>query len=320
MAEWDKKRIVAIGGPTASGKTSFSVALARQFGGEVICADSMQIYDGLDVGTAKVTPEEMQGVPHHLVGFLSPEQPYSVAEFVADAGRCINEITGRAKVPFVVGGTGLYIESLVSGLRFSPQKPNPQLRRQLEEKAQREGPEAMHQELLGIDPEYAAKVHPNNTGRVIRALELYYDTGVTMTRQRAASLPKEPPYEALVLCLDWPREVLYSRIDRRVGEMLDQGLLQEAELVWKNKERYKTAAQAIGYKEFFPYFEGDATVPQCAAQLRQASRNYAKRQLTWFRRMPGVVWVRADEPDALETAAKAVKAHLEGPEGAVGAL
>lgn len=311
MAEWDKQRIVAIGGPTASGKTSFSVALAQKFGGEVICADSMQIYEGLDVGTAKVTPEEMQGVPHHMVGFLKPEQPYSVADFVTGADGCIREIAGRGKLPFVVGGTGLYIESLVTGVQFAPQKPNPELRRKLEEKAQQLGPEAMHRELEKIDPEYAAKVHPNNTGRVIRALELYYGTGVTMTAQRAASIPPEPPYKALVLCLDWPREVLYERIDRRVDQMLDEGILAEAELVWKNKETYKTAAQAIGYKEFFPYFEGAAAVPECAAQLKQASRNYAKRQLTWFRRMQNVVWIQAGEPDALENAEQAIRAHLE---------
>ena len=311
MAEWDKKQpIIAIGGPTASGKTSFSVALAREFAGEVICADSMQIYEGLDVGTAKVTEEEAQGVPHHLVGFLSPEQPYSVADFVEDAKDCIQKISSRGHLPFVVGGTGLYIESLVSGMRFSPQKPNPELRKQLEEKAAEAGPLAMHAELAAIDPEYAASVHPNNMGRVIRALELYYSTGVTMTAQRAASMPDEPPYRELILCLDWPREVLYQRIDLRVGQMLEQGILEEAEMVWKNADRYKTAAQAIGYKEFFPYFEGQATVAECAAQLRQSSRRYAKRQLTWFRRMPNVVWIKADQPDALQAAAQTIREYL----------
>lgn len=310
MAEWDKPRLVVVGGATASGKTGLSVALARAFGGEVVNADSMQIYQGLDVGTAKVTPAEAQGVPHHLVGFVPPEQPFSVADYVAAAGRCIRGIESRGGLPFVVGGTGLYIESLVTGVRFAPQKTDPALRAVLQERAKERGPQAMHDELAAIDPAYAARVHPNNQGRVLRALELYYACGTTMTEQRAASRPAEPPYDALLLCLDWPRQQLYERIDRRVDKMLALGLLAEAKTVWRRRERYKTAAQAIGYKEFFPYFEGAASLEACADKLRQASRNYAKRQLTWFRRMEGVIWLDAAAPDLLQTAEQAVRRHF----------
>lgn len=310
MAEWDRPRLAVLGGPTASGKTGLSVALARRFGGEIVNADSMQIYRGLDVGTAKVTAAEAKGVPHHLVGFLAPEKAFSVADYVEAAGRCIGEITGRGRLPFVVGGTGLYIESLVEGVRFAPQKTDPALRAALEQRAAREGPEAMYAELRRIDPACAAAVHPHNKGRVLRALELYYTSGVTMTQQKAASRPAQRPYDALVLCLDWPRSELYERIDRRVDQMLAQGLLAEAELVWNNRESYKTAAQAIGYKEFFPYFEGAAPLEACAAKLKQASRNYAKRQLTWFRRMQGVVWLDGSDPEVQQTAERAIRGHF----------
>ena len=310
MAEWDKPCLAVLGGPTASGKTGLSVALARAFGGEIGNADSMQIYQGLDVGTAKVTAAEAQGVPHHLVGFLAPEKAFSVADYVEAAGRCIGEIAGRGRLPFVVGGTGLYIESLLEGVRFAPQKTDPALRAALALRADREGPEALHAELRRIDPAYAAAVHPHNKGRVLRALELYYTSGVTMTQQREASRPAQRPYNALVLCLDWPRGQLYERIDRRVDQMLERGLLAEAELVWKNRESYKTAAQAIGYKEFFPYFEGAAPLEACAAKLKQASRNYAKRQLTWFRRMEGVVWLDGSAPGVQQAAEQAIRGRF----------
>lgn len=310
MAVWDKQPLIVIGGPTASGKTAASILLAQKFNGEIICADSMQIYKKLDIGTAKVTQEEMQGIPHHMVGILEPDQIFSVADYVKQANFCIQKIVSKGKLPLLVGGTGLYIESLVSGVEFHEQKPAPEIRNRLEEKAAELGKEALHAELARIDPEYAKNVHPNNTGRVIRALELYYSSGITMSEQRERSLPQEPPYNALVLCMDWPREILYQRIDVRVDMMLGQGLLREAEMVWKNAECYKTAAQAIGYKEFFPYFEEEDTLENCVAKLKQSSRNYAKRQLTWFRRMKNIVWIDAQSRDALETAADIVKNHL----------
>ncbi len=307
MAGLDKPRVLAIGGPTASGKTSLSVALAKQFNGEIICADSMQIYQGLDIGTAKVTPEEVEGVPHHMVGFLEPQTPFSVADFVEMADGCIREISARGRLPILVGGTGLYIESLLKGVRFAEQKTDPALRRQLEEQAAREGVEAMHDKLTQVDPEYAATVHPNNLGRVLRALELYYATGVTMTQQREQSLPSQPPYDSLLCCLGFAdRAALYQRIDLRVDQMMEQGILREAQLVYDHRDTYRTAAQAIGYKEFFPYLAGQAELASCVDKLKQASRNYAKRQLTWFRRMEGVAWLEAGQPDTLAQAQHAI--------------
>ena len=312
MAEWDDRALVAIGGPTASGKTALSVALARRLSGEVICADSMQVYKGLDVGTAKATREEMEGVPHHLMDFLSPEESFSVADYVALAQQTVADVAGRGRLPILVGGTGLYIESFVNGIRFTEEKTDPDLRRRLTEEAKALGSGAMHRRLAQLDPESAAAIHPNNTGRVLRALELYYATGKTASRQKADSRPEKPPYNALVFCLTWAdRARLYQRIDLRVDRMLEAGILEEARMVYENRARYRTAAQAIGYKEFFPYFEGEASLATCAEKLKQASRNYAKRQLTWFRRMEGVVWLDAADPRLADTAEAAVREHFK---------
>lgn len=311
MADWDKMPVVAVGGPTASGKTAFSVQLAKRLGGEVVCADSMQIYKGLDVGTAKATQEEMEGVPHHLMDFLPPEETFSVADFVEAANREVQAITGRGRLPVLVGGTGLYIESFLNGVRFAEQKTDPALRERLEKEAGELGAQAMHRRLAAIDPDYAATVHPNNVGRVIRALELYYSSGKTMSRQRAESLPETPPFDSMVFCLaPAERSELYRRIDVRVDRMLEAGILEEAKMVWENRERYRTAAQAIGYKEFFPYFEGTADLAACADKLKQANRNYAKRQLTWFRRMENVIWLDPGEGQLVERAEKLVREHF----------
>ena len=311
MADWDKMPVVAVGGPTASGKTAFSVQLAKRLGGEVVCADSMQIYKGLDVGTAKATREEMQGVPHHLMDFLPPEETFSVADFVEAANREVQAICARGRLPILVGGTGLYIESFLNGVRFAWQKADPALREKLEREAAALGPQAMHQKLAEVDPDYAATVHPNNVGRVVRALELYYSTGKTMSRQRAESLPETPPFDSLMFCLaPSDRAQLYQRIDARVDRMLEAGLLEEAKLVFENRGRYRTAAQAIGYKEFFPYFEGTADLAVCADKLKQASRNYAKRQLTWFRRMPDVVWLDPGDERLVRRAEQMVREHF----------
>ena len=311
MADWDKMPVVAVGGPTASGKTAFSVQLAKRLGGEVVCADSMQIYKGLDVGTAKATKEEMEGVPHHLMDFLPPEETFSVADFVEAANREVQAITGRGRLPVLVGGTGLYIESFLNGVRFAEQKTDPALRERLEKEAGELGAQAMHRRLAAIDPDYAATVHPNNVGRVIRALELYYSSGKTMSRQREESLPETPPFDSMVFCLaPAERSELYRRIDVRVDRMLEAGILEEAKIVWENRERYRTAAQAIGYKEFFPYFEGTADLAACTDKLKKASRNYAKRQLTWFRRMENVIWLDPGNGQLVERAEKLVREHF----------
>lgn len=309
----DLPRVVAIGGPTATGKTALSVALAKEFGGEIISADSMQIYKGLDVGTAKVTSEEMQGVPHHLIDILTPEQTFSAAEFTTRADAAIRDITAREKLPLVVGGTGLYISSLLNGVSFAPQKEDPAFRAALQKRIDDGEGQAVYEELCAVDPDYARTLHPNNTHRVVRALELYHLTGRTMSEQRAASLPTQKPYRSLCICLTCAdRAELYRRIDLRVDRMVEAGILPEAEYVWNNRTAFRTAAQAIGYKEFFPYFEGTRTLEQCTDKLKQASRNYAKRQLTWFRRQTDAVWLEIERPDTLRRAGELVRNFLAG--------
>ena len=303
-ASCKKHPVVAVVGPTATGKTALGVALAQHFSGEVISCDSMQIYKGLDVGTAKVTPEETCGIPHHGVDILTPDKPFSVADFTAMAGRLEREISARGALPILVGGTGLYVQSFLNGVRFTDEKAPAGLREQLAAELAEKGGTAMYEELRQVDPEAAAAIHPNNQVRVLRALEHYRATGKKLSEQKAESLPPEKPYRSLILGLDFPdRATLYRRIDLRVDKMLEAGILPEAELVWQNRETYRTAAQAIGYKEFFPYFEGAASLEACTDKLKQASRNYAKRQLTWFRHMDGVVWLDAAAPDLKARAA-----------------
>ena len=313
MAEsFEKKHpVLAVVGPTATGKTALGVALAEQFGGEIISADSMQIYKGLDVGTAKVTPEETHGIPHHAVDLLEPDQTFSVADFTALAGTLETDLSARGKLPILVGGTGLYVQSFLYGVRFTAEKAPDGLREQLAAELAEKGPAALYEELKQVDPEAAAAIHPNNQVRVLRALEHYHATGKRLSEQKADSLPPERPYRSLVLGLDFPeRAALYRRIDLRVDKMLEAGLLAEAEYVWRNREAFRTAAQAIGYKEFFPYFEQTAALDACTEKLKQASRNYAKRQLTWFRHMDGVTWLDAGAADVRQTALRLTQDFL----------
>ena len=304
--------MVAIGGPTATGKTALSVALAKEFGGEVINADSMQIYHGLDVGTAKPTAGERQGIPHHLMDFLPPEAPYSVADFTAAAAPLIEQLNSAGKLPIVTGGTGLYITSLMKGTAFAPEKTDPAIRARLQAEADEQGSAALYARLQQIDPAYAEKLHPNNLPRVIRALELFEATGRRMSEQQRAALAAEPPYRSLCICLTCrDRAELYRRIDRRVDSMLQNGVLEEAKLVYDNRETYRTAAQAIGYKEFFPYFAGEMSLNDCTNRLKQATRNYAKRQLTWFRHQADGVWLYVDEEPPAPRAAELVRQFLQ---------
>ncbi len=299
----NKDAVVAVVGPTATGKTALGVALARQFDGEVISADSMQIYRGLNVGTAKATLEEMRGIPHHCLDILSPEQTFSVADFTALAGKIEQEIALRGNLPILVGGTGLYVQSFLYGIRFVGEKTADGLRDELEQELEQKGAAAMYEQLQQVDPASAVSIHPNNTVRVLRALEYYRSTGKKLSDQKANSIPSEKPYRSLILGLDFSdRTRLYDKINMRVDRMLEQGLLSEAEYVWQNRSSFASAAQAIGYKEFFPYFDGNATLESCIAKLKQASRNYAKRQLTWFRHMDGITWLDADNPEVANAA------------------
>lgn len=315
MADWDNKppKLAVVLGPTASGKTALALELARRFDAEIVSADSMQIYRGLDIGTAKVTAQEAAGIPHHLIDICEADCPFSVADYVARAHAAVLEITARGRLPLVTGGTGLYISSLLQGLRFVDTPPVDTLRARLAAEAAAEGPEAMWRRLQAVDPAAAAAIHPHNVKRVLRALELNRQTGCTMAEQAAASRPAAAPYDALVLGLRFAdRAALYARIDRRVDAMMDAGLLKEARCVYEHRAQYATAAQAIGYKEFFPYFAGECTLEDSVEALKRASRRYAKRQMTWFERMPAVQWLPADPPPT-EQAAAALQRHLQQP-------
>lgn len=291
-----KPPIVVICGPTASGKTALALTVSRHFGGEMIGADSMQIYKGLPVGTAAVTPQEAGGVPQHMVGFLPPQCGYSVAQYVQDAGKAIREITARGRLPVVCGGTGLYIKSLVEGTLFARQQTDEQLRQNLQQELHQKGTAHMLQLLTEADPEYAGRLAPGDEKRIVRGLEQYKITGLTYAQRAAASKPPQKPYNALCIGLTFAnRQTLYQRIDARVLQMLQNGLLEEARWVYQNRQTFTTAAQAIGYKEIFAGFEGEKNLEECAADLQQATRRYAKRQLTWFRHMQEVQWLYAEE-------------------------
>lgn len=310
----ERKKIVVICGPTASGKTGLSLILAEKFNGEIISADSMQVYKNLDIGTAKATKEEQAVAKHHLVDFLEPDQPYNVEIFTRLAREKIEEISARGTLPIIAGGTGLYIESLVNGITFTDQPEGKAVRNLLEKQLEEKGKEWMYNQLVQIDPEYAATVHPNNAVRVVRALEIYHTTGVTMTQQIAASQPKEKPYDVLFLATGFKeRSKLYENIEKRVDVMVEQGVLKEAEYVYKNKEKFINSAAAIGYKEFFSYFEGTQSLKECTDELKKASRHYAKRQLTWFNRMSNINWLYVDgAEDYKEKATKLTENFLNG--------
>ena len=295
-----------IAGPTASGKTALAVKLCQRFGGEVVSADSMQIYEGLRIGTARPTDEEREGIPHHLQGFLPLTQAYSVAQYAEDARRVIADIHTRGKVPVLCGGTGLYIDAVVDNLQFQGDGGDPALREELRRRAESGGAEALLEELRRVDEPTAARLHPNNRGRIIRALELYYTTGLTMSEQVEQSRRQPSPYEASYLVLDCrDRAVLYDRINCRVDLMLQQGLLEEARQAL-SAPTAPTAMQAIGYKELAPYFDGALSLEQATDNLKQATRRYAKRQSSWFRRRKDTHTLYIDDyadPSALADAA-----------------
>ena len=287
-------KLVVITGPTASGKTALGVMLAQRLGGEVVSADSMQIYRGMDIGTAKPTPEEMQGVPHHMIDIADPTENYSVSRYAAEATACVDDILARGKLPIVVGGTGLYIDSLIAGRTFADGTADTALRQELSERYDEIGGEGLLGELRKFDPERAAKLHPADKKRIVRAMEVYILTGKTITQHNLETQAIPPRYRPVWLGLDYSdRAVLYRRIDLRVDKMLEDGLLDEIRaLLALGVSPKATAMQAIGYKEFFGYLNGACTLDEAAALCKQRSRNYAKRQLTWFRRNPDIHWLR----------------------------
>lgn len=313
MDDLDKKeKLLVICGPTATGKTALSVALAKQFSGEVISADSMQIYKGLDIGTAKVTVQEMQSIPHHLIDIIEPNVSYSVANYVSCATDSIRDITGRNKLPILCGGTGLYISSLINGIDFTPAEVDLNIREKLKCDLDILGIQEMYARLQKVDPAYAITLHPNNTVRVLRALELYEQTGIKMSEQIKRSQEVEKPYETLILFLTYHnRALLYDRINTRIDSMMEEGLIEEAAYVYDNRENFKTAAKAIGYKEFFPYFENEQPLAFCVDKLKQATRNYAKRQLTWFQAIPNTIPIYVDEENVLQKSIEFVKSFID---------
>lgn len=277
-------KIIVVSGPTASGKTALAVELAKKYGGEVISADSMQIYTDMDVASAKATVEEQQGIPHHMMDFLDPSESFSVADWVKMAGECAEDIISRGKIPVICGGTGLYISSFVDNLQFDDSECDYEFRDEMRKFAEENGAEALLEKLREVDPETASELHANNVSRVIRALEVYKTTGHTIAEAKRASRNAPSPYEFILLTLDFEqREQLHERINRRVELMLQNGLVQEARMCFDQPER-PTAAQAIGCKELYPYFRGERTLEECVEELKLRTRQYAKRQLTWFRR------------------------------------
>ena len=301
-------RIIVIVGPTASGKTWLSVALAKRLGGEVISADSMQLYRTMDVGTAKVTPEEMEGVPHHMIDVAEPEEAFSAARFAQEADPILQDILARGKTAVIAGGTGLYVDALISGRSFAPH-PATGKREALECQADEMGMEFMLERLRQVDPDSAGRLHRSDRKRILRALEVYEETGKTITQHNRETQMVPNKYQPLWLGLDFTdRADLYRRIDRRVDTMLEQGLLEEIRgLIGRGVPRDCTAMQAIGYKEFFPVLDGEMDLETAVEQVKRESRRYAKRQLTWFRRNPSIHWIfQQDPPDRAAVLAEAL--------------
>lgn len=278
------KNIIVVSGPTASGKTALAVELAKIYGGEVISADSMQIYTDMDVASAKATHEEMQGIPHHLMNFLDPAESFSVADFVALCDKTARDIISRGKIPIICGGTGLYISSFVDNITFDDSTQDFAFREEMRKFAEENGAAALLEKLREIDPETASTLHENNVGRVIRALEVYKTTGHTISEAKKNSRLNPSPYNFAMITLDFAdREQLRHRINERVDKMAENGLVDEARACFLQENR-PTAAQAIGCKELYPYFRGEKSLSECLDELKLRTRQYAKRQLTWFRR------------------------------------
>ena len=286
------KRIVVIAGPTASGKTELSLALAERLNGEIVSADSMQIYRGMDIGTAKPTIGGRRGIPHHMLDVAEPGDDWSVSRYEQQASNCVDDILRRGRLPILCGGTGLYINAVISGAGFQASGADSGIRAALEKQWDDQGADAMCARLRAVDPESAARLHPNDRRRIIRALEVYELTGETISEHNRRTRERPPRYDAVMLGLKTdPRDVLYQRIDRRVGKMVEQGLIEEVRSLWQRGVLKGTAAQAIGYKELIDYFESRKTLDEALRAIQQKSRNYAKRQLTWFQADDRIHWI-----------------------------
>ena len=289
-----KPKVVVIVGPTASGKTAVSIELAKKINGEIISADSMQIYKYMDIGTAKPTLDEMQGIKHYMLDVVMPDETFNVAKYKSMAESAIEEILRKGKVPIIVGGTGLYINTLVDGIEFADVPGDEEYRNELIEKGYREGAMSIYKELEKVDSESAKKIDPNNIRRVARALEIYKVTGKTKTQLDIESR-KEVKYDYRLFGMEWDRETLYNRIDLRVDKMIEAGLIDEVRNVTEKFKISNTAVQGLGYKEVIEYLNGNISYEEMIEKLKLETRHYAKRQLTWFRRDKRIKWIKPDE-------------------------
>lgn len=290
-----KPIVYVIGGPTASGKSKLAVELAKKVNGEIISADSMQIYKEMNIGTAKVNKEEMQGVQHYLVDFVSPDERYSVSNFKKDAEKAIEEILEKGKTPIVVGGTGLYIDSLIYGIEFQNEEVDLEYREKLNKIADEKGLESLYKKAQEIDPEAMKKISINDRKRIIRVLEIYHKTGKTKTEQELQSRKNEVKYEYKVFAITMDREKLYERIEKRVDFMIEQGLIEEVKQILEKYHTFPTAMQGLGYKEVVEYLKGSCTKEEMIEKIKKETRHYAKRQLTWFRKNKEIIWLDGEK-------------------------
>ena len=286
-----KPIVIVICGPTASGKTALSIELAKKINGEIVSADSMQIYKDMDIGSAKVTPEEMDGIKHYLIDFVRPDERYSVANYKQDAKKAIEEIIEKGKTPIVVGGTGLYVDSLIYEIEYNDIKIDEEYRKELENIKEKAGLEVLYQKALEIDPQAMEKISSNDSKRIMRVLEIYHSTGKTKTQQELESRTKEVPYNYKVFAINMDRKKLYDRINRRVDIMIKRGLIKEVENLLAKYKEFPTAMQGLGYKEVKDYLQGDLSYEDMVDKIKQESRRYAKRQLTWFRKNKDTIWI-----------------------------
>lgn len=310
--------VIVIAGPTASGKTRLSIELAKLINGSIVSADSMQVYKYMDIGTAKPDKEEMSGVRHYMINEVDPDENYSVARYRERALECIAAITEEGGRPIVTGGTGLYINSLVYNINFSETICDEDLREALKAEAEQYGNRYLYEKLSRIDPEAASRIHENDTKRIIRAIEVYTHTRKTISEHIRQSRLEPPPYRYILFGLDWDREELYRRIDERVDRMISEGLVEETRrLVEMGYDKRSTAMQAIGYKEILPYLKGECSLEEAVEMLKRNTRRYAKRQMTWFRRMQEIIWLDMDEDTDMKEAAGKIIHHCLATHGII---
>lgn len=290
-----KPTVIVICGPTASGKTALSIELAKKINGEIISCDSMQIYKEMNIGTAKPTTEEMQGIKHYLIDIISPNERYSVADYKKDAKNAIKEVLKKGKVPIIVGGTGLYVDSLIYEIEYQDIKFDENYREYLEKRVETEGLENLYNEAKKIDEKAIEKISQNDKKRILRILEIYHATGKNKTEQEIESRKKEVEYNYKIYAINWNRETLYERINKRVDIMIESGLIKEVKDIYEKYNKFPTAMQGLGYKEVVEYLEGNCTKEEMIEKIKMETRRYSKRQITWFKKNKQTIWLDGEE-------------------------